>query len=670
MLVPQFGPQYLTNDYDILKQKEAFYNNALTPTLAYWGQASTDTQYYSGDQNLWASIYGNLPAYVRKNYNFNLIMPFCNMISGHQRRTRKSTIVVPVENANQETADEYTKVMMHINRKENVEETISEAFYTGSIITGLNLLQLWIDYGKDPISGDIKVSNCSYNTIIMDPYWTKLDLSDCNGIVKRDFLMKNTLVAMYPELADFIASIPSNQNGNNKDNKFQYTPQSYDYGMTNLLIYDQYYYRDYRTAKILIDTNTGETREVQNAEKELVQELMRREPALKIIEQQVPTVKAAFFIQDKVVYSGQNPLGIDHYPFIPVVGYRRPEIPYYEWRIQGVVRNMRDPQFLYNRFIVNMADVCESQVNSGYKYKENALVNPKDVFMTGQGKGIAIKEEAAMSDVEKIVPTEASQSMFKLADIFDNLMHKTSGVTEELMGMASDSDVGITQALRQGASLTTLQVLFDHLDESQKILGERMLELIQKNYMPGKIQRILGKEPSPQFYNKAFGKYGCVIEDGINTSTQRQMQTIQLLELKKLGIPVPDSVILDSITVQNKTQLIQAISQQQQQASQQQQAASQIQMQEVQARTQLAQARAQADMGLAQERTSRVAENQALAVERVAQAKKDDEIALLNFIRALKELDSMDLDHLQKLFTIHQSVKNQETQQNQGLPLS
>ena len=110
--------------------------------------------------------------------------------------------------------------------------------------------------------------------------------------------------------------------------------------------------------------------------------------------------------------------------------------------------------------------------------------------------------------------------------------------------------------LRQGAGLTTLQTLFDQLDRSQKLLGRVILEVIQNNFTPGKVKRIIEEEPTPEFYNKTFGKYDAVIEEGFNTSTQRQMNFAQLLQLRELGIPIPNESLLDAATIQNKTKLI------------------------------------------------------------------------------------------------------------------
>ena len=123
------------------------------------------------------------------------------------------------------------------------------------------------------------------------------------------------------------------------------------------------------------------------------------------------------------MYNGPNPLGSDKYPFVPVWGYYEPQIPYFPWRVQGVVRGLRDAQYLYNRRKIIELDILESQINSGYIYKENTLVNPKDVFLQGQGRGLAIKQEADINDVQKIQPAQVPPSMIQLSEILGREIH-------------------------------------------------------------------------------------------------------------------------------------------------------------------------------------------------------------------------------------------------------
>src|ERR1700734_2505937 len=121
MLFPELGPQYYSEtDRGILTKMESFYAESITINQSFWSEADTDTRFYNGDQTLWNDLYGNLPVNRRRQFSFNRIRRTIQMISGHQRRNRKSTIITPVENGDAETADQFTKIMLWINNQEAV----------------------------------------------------------------------------------------------------------------------------------------------------------------------------------------------------------------------------------------------------------------------------------------------------------------------------------------------------------------------------------------------------------------------------------------------------------------------------------------------------------------------------------------------------------------------
>ena len=658
-LFPQLGPQYYNEkNRGVLSRMEAFYAEAITINQSFWSEADTDTRFEAGDQTLWNDIYGSMPINRRKQFNFNRIRRVVNMVSGNQRRNRKSMIAVPTENGDAETADQFTKILMWLSQQEGILETISDSFH-GSLVTGMNLLQVWMDYRRDPISGDIRVDNCAYNSFLIDPFFKKADLSDCNGLWKRSFVSKREAISLLPDKADEIMGMQG-QAGGGKDGKFEFMPESLNSGNQGLLAYDEYYYRDYRNQRMLVDTQTGETMEWSSSKEESLEEFLATYPQVTVINQEIPTVKLAIVLEGRVMYDGPNPLGIDVYPFVPVFAYYNPQIPYFPWRIQGIVRGLRDAQYLYNRRRQIELDILESQLNSGWVYKENALVNPKDVFLSAQGRGLALKEEANMTDVQRINAPQIPPSMIQLSELLAREVMEISGVNEELLGSATDDKAGILSMLRQGAGLTTLQGLFDNLDNSQKLLGKIILKLIQVNFTPGKVKRIIEEEPTAQFYNKAFGRYDAAVEDGLNTATQRQMQFAQLLHLREAGVQVPDSVLLDASTLQNKKQLTETIGKQAEQQAQQENIKMQASMAQLEARIEAEKAQAVANRGLGIERVSRVEENKALAVERRAEAQKDRFSGILDLAKAMKEMEDIDLRQIEKLITLSQMVKKQE----------
>ncbi len=659
----------LTSQFGSIKKKiDADYNAHQSIWQVYWTEATLDTRLEAGDVSLMAEMNSTLPNNRGGSYYFNRTRPLLSMVSGQQRRTRKSSVVIPLENGDQQTADQWTRILLNIFKKEGVYDSISEAFHQGACITGMNLLHLYIDWRDDPVSGDLKVDNCAYNTFFIDPYFRKPDLSDCNFVWKRSYLSHTGAASLLPESYDEIMALPGNPTGTGRDGRFQYMPESYGQSTSNKLAYDEYYYRDYRKQKKVIDKETGDSIEVTELEQfvDLDQFLMDYDGEVKIIEETVPTVRLAIMVQDKVFYDGPNPLGVDKFPFVPVVGYYNPMMPYFYTRIQGIARSLRDPQMLLNRRIILSADLLESVVNSGFIFKENAVIDVKHLFQTGQGRIIPLKADAQMSDIQQIAPPHIDQSIFQLQDTFSKETALVTGINEEMMGMANDAKAGITEVLRQGAGLVTLEPLFDRLDRSQILLSELMMDSIRSNYTPSKVGRILGgAEPAPLFYNKAFGKYHCSVQLGFNTDTQKQMQMAQLIQLKELGVGIEDVDLIEAATIQNKTQIMERIAKSQQEAQQIQQQQAQIAMEEAAARTNLANKRAIADEGLGVERYSRVEENRALAVERRSEAVKDDYQALLNYVKAAKEMETVDLDDLMKIVQIKKMLEV-ETDQKQA----
>jgi hypothetical protein len=662
-LFPLSSEHYDEPNRHILQRMESFYTDSITTNQSYWSEADSDCRFEAGDQQVWNDFYGNLPASRRRQFNFNRIRRIVQMISGHQRRNRTSITVVPVENADEMTADQFTKILMWINQQEGVLNTVSDAFH-GSLVSGMNLLQVWVDYRNDPISGNIKVDNCAYNSFLIDPFFRKADLSDCNGLWKRSFLNKREVRSLLPDHAEDIDAMTMSDS---KDSKFQFLPENYNYSTRNLLSYDEFYYRDYRKQKMLADTQTGELLEWKATDEDALKAFLQAYPSVNVIYQDVPTVNLAIVVQGRVMYDGPNPLGIDTYPFVPVFSYFNPQVPYFPIRIQGVVRGLRDSQYLYNRRKIIELDILESQLNSGYIYKENALVNPKDVFQTGQGKGIALKETAQMGDVMPIQSPAISPTTLQVSESMGREMMEISGVNEELLGSATDDKAGILAMLRQGSGLTTLQSLFDQLDHSQKLLGRIMLQVVQNNFTPGKVKRILNEEPAPQFYNKNFGFYDAAIEDGINTTTQRQLQFAQLLHMREIGVPIPDAALIEAATLQDKSKLIKDIEDQQKSQAEQQRKMDDAQLQFQLANTKLSEARATADTGLGIERMSRIEDNKAMAEERRAKAEADLNSGTLDMIKSLKELDSMDVQNLEKLVNLALSLKNDQKLEAEGL---
>jgi len=169
------------------------------------------------------------------------------MVQGYQRKHRSSIVCQPVELSSQKTADQFTKCLAHALRKGNGYYTISDAF-KGGLVTGIGFVGLSMDYREDPESGDLKYDFYPWNSIICDPFWSRLDFSDCDYIIRRAYMDKREAISRFPEKDDMI----SKMQGNMRDDLFTFLPQQRIFQSQNLLAYTEYWEQQWKEVKVVI----------------------------------------------------------------------------------------------------------------------------------------------------------------------------------------------------------------------------------------------------------------------------------------------------------------------------------------------------------------------------------------------------------------------------------
>jgi len=656
-------------EHDFKKMMDAVYTQAYPLNAAMWTQGAIDKRFKVGDQSLWSMVYGDNQYYQGKKFFFNLIRRHINMIAGYQRRNRKSTIALPSENADEQLADDYTASVMWSERRDGTHEYLSQAF-EGALDVGISLMHMYPDYTMDPISGDLFVDNVSYNNFLIDPHFRKQDLSDCNFIWRRRWVTKEAAKALLPGRA---ADIDKMKSSGMKDGKFPLQAEMLNLNSNRLMPYDEFHYRSFREATIVLDPKSGESYEWEENEDDSEDELeqtLAQQPWLVIRKIQKPTVKLGICLAGKEMYHGPNLLGVDMYPFVPVLAYHEPDVQSYPWRIQGVIRNLRDAQYLYNRRKVIELDILESQINSGWIFPVDALTDQKALRQTGQGFLVPLKKGHTAAEIERIAAPDIPASMIELSRSLAEDISAISGVNEELLGSATDDKAGILSALRQGAGLTTLQTLFDKLDYSQRLLGKLRMAAIRKNFSKGKVRRILGREPNPKFFLGDPSKYDMAVEEGVYTTTQKQMELQQLLHFREIGMPIPDESILRAANIQNKQQLIDDMQQAGQAQQQQEQAMAESQQEQMRADNMLKAAKTRSELAKSKESMASAAEKAARIEELQTQSEQNKAKADLDIIKQLIELEDMDLASLRNSLEMAEMIKgSQQEACGQIIPL-
>lgn len=603
---------------------------------ARWTQANIDCLFYAGEQRFINSYFSFFPQNNFQNFQFNLIQQPINMVTGYQRQHRKAIGYVPVEGNDQQYSDDITDVEVYANTLRKRLEKFSKGCEF-SAIQGMCLAQPYLDWrGEDPINGSLDLEIWPYNSFFIDPFFRDTtEMSDCNFIWTQKYITKEIARQYWPDKKKQI----DRMTGYNSDQSynFYFLPENYNSIRSNFLCLSQIWYQSTRKKKFLYDPQSGLTYDYYDEEKFI--DVAAGISGFEVIEIEVPTWKLVVVLNNEVMYKGRNPLMFDRCPFVPIFWNYDPHLQVPDLRCRSLIRCMRDIQFLMNRRIILNHDISESSVNTGFIRTENMLVDENATKKVGQGHDIILKEGYDISQIQKIIPNAVPPSDMELAEQLATMIFKVSGVNEELMGMAKDSQTGIQEMLRQGAGLVTLQKYFDQWDVSLKMIGEIDREIVQYMWPVHKIQRILGREPSLQFQTKIFSRSGVLVEEGNNTTTQQQQNFANLLQLNEaLGGILPPTSLLKRAVIHDKNAIVEEFEQSQQAQQHIAQEQSQLELAKMDAEIQKIQAGAVNEVASARERAGRTLSNEALLIERSSELTQNRAAALKDTADALKTL--------------------------------
>lgn len=658
---PDGSSNYTSDHNDKVFQWQSFFYDAYRTWGVYYAQAYRDLRAYAGDN--WTNLERTkLERQNRMVLELNKIRRVVNLYSGYERENRTQTVTAPVEGSDEITADLFSNVMYYVYDKGNADYIFSEAF-EHALKTGLSIVGIYMDYSRDKVNGDIKFYWKPFNALMLDPYFTKRDLSDCDQASTRDLLSKEQVKSLLPWIdPQEIDSIPTGI----RDNKYQYLGIYRQYNSTyiakNLVTYDQYWKRVNKVQKYLVDEDTGVSEEWfgTHAEEKSLKETLKHTPQVKLITSHKRTVELNIIVGGRLLYTGPDPTGLDNFPFVPVLMYHEPLIDTYELKIQGLVRSIRDAQRQYNRRHSQIIDLMESIINTGWITRNGAVLDPTMLMQAGQGRQIVVNDGYDVNaDIREISPPNIPPGYLQYQDIIDKNIMEIPGASDELLGLSSTGDSQVSGKLAEVRSSNGLKGnrgIFDNLEQTKKYVGMLVLEAIQKNYQPGKIARITGREPTEEFFSGQFSEYDCAIKQAVKTATQREAYYYQLLQLVALGAPIPWEDIIEAAPLQGKTTLIEKMAEraEQEQASQQKLQ----EAEEIQKALEISQI--EQNTALAEERRARVLADIGLARERASEATQNEAKALLDNAKTLAEIEDIPRKRLMDVMQLAAEMRMKE----------
>ena len=572
------------------------------------------------------------------------------MITGFERQHRKNFSYVPCEGSDPQTTDQYTKIITHAANMGCIHEQKSKAKEL-SAVSGMVLLQPYLDYsGDDQAQGELKVKIWEYNAFLVDPYFRSPDMSDAQFVWCQEYISKKEAEDRFPDKIEAIAPMAGTPQ---RYGSFYFLPENYNMARNDLMVLSYVWYKWKRKKKRLYSRSRNQFFDFSGGEENL-EKILYNIPDMEEVTVEVPCWKLATVLNEQLMYQGDNPLMFDSCPFIPYFWNYEPHINYYDLRVRSLVRTMRDPQFLFNYKVITNNDITAATINAGWKRKIGAVANEDNLKKSGQGWDVIINEGYELTDVEKIIPSAVPESDLALAQQMADLIYNTSGINLENWSGQNDKQISsLTMLMKQAANLMVFQKYFDQWDFSDRLLGERLLQIVLNNWNAEKVALMIGEEPTPHFYSKIFSKFQVLVEESDLTPTQQNLQAQQMMDINQtFGREVfPPSMIIPKLNITGKGEIIPYLQQQEQQANEMQQHQQDVQhavedakVKELYSRAtaNIAMARerhgrAEADIGLFEERLSEITQNRALATK----AKMEALEKMIDVIAKYGEIETM-----------------------------
>jgi len=618
----------------------------------------------------------------REPLEFNIMRRPLQFYSGYLRDNVNSIVIAPMEGSDQKTADQLTKISSYIWDKSDGFPVFLDAC-DESFKAGISLCGLRMDYSKDFINGDVGFYKRTFNSFYLDPTFENINLKDCGFAIMRDLLNKSSAKALLPFIDERV--IDEIHSGFRDEKFMSYHPQFTSFSRNrNLLAYDQYYKRTTRNREMLIDLQTGFFRDITDEDKESKSKLengihrferMRREademginpedvPNVEIRTVERPYIELSIMLNGEQVYVGEDRTGItESYPFAPIVCYFEPSIWMPSQRLQGISSTQWSMQRQFNKRHMKIIDMMDSTISTGFKYILGTVPDPTEMQQSGQNKliGVSLDDNPLGLDaVQQLQGGGANPALLEYQKVLDDLSLTLANITESVLGIDEKGNTQISGRLAQvriAQGLRSNRKVFDNIETSQQIIGALVLKAIQRNYPPDKIERIIAEEPTSQFYEKDFEQYDAVIKEGVRSKSQKDAYYYELINLKRDGIvDVPQSEIVRALQMSGLSDLQEAIEKQEEQRAQQQQ---KIDEQE-QMVLKLEASKIESNLSLSKERSARILADIGLAEERHSEAASNQADAVLARAKAMVELSQMNEDRMMRVYSLLSQLQDEE----------
>tara|TARA_B100000900_G_scaffold415934_1_gene447961 strand:- start:816 stop:2921 length:2106 start_codon:yes stop_codon:yes gene_type:complete len=522
----------------------------------------------------------------RPALTINTILPTINAVLAEQSSKKADIQFKPRGGGEQDVADVLTQVYAYI-ADNNKLDWVEQQVFSDGLIQDRGYFDVRVDF-EEHVQGEIKIEAKDPLDILIDPDAKHYDPRTWNEIFETKWMSIDEIEETYgQDKADKLRMLAETGTTLGADS-MEYEEERY--GDTDEHNYGQQYPGDPENARMLrsirvierqyyklddcmyyVDPVSGDKRKIPNAWGKKKREKFADEFGLDIITKKMRRVRWTVTADTVVLFDDFSPY--DHFTIVPYFPYFRRGKPF------GMVRNLLSPQEQLNKISSQELHIVNTTANSGWIVESGSLsgMTADDLEEHGAETGLVLEYNRGSTPPGKIPPNQIPTGLDRISQKAAQNIKQISGITEAMLGMDSPEVSGVAIQAKQNRGSMLLQVPLDNLAKTRQYLAEKILHMVQSYYTEERIIQITDESdpfkprqklrinemtPEGEIVNDlTLGEYDVIVGTAPARDNFDEMQFAEAIELRGVGVPIPNDMIVEYSHLSRKADIAERIRQ-------------------------------------------------------------------------------------------------------------
>jgi hypothetical protein len=536
-------------------------------------------QFFRGEQWNPADL-ASLKEQRRPALTINKILSTVGTILGEQIYNRTEILYRPKNGSPSDVADALTKMWMHISQENQLPWVRSDLFCDG-IIRSRGFVEMRMKF-DDSMQGEIDIKNLNSKNVVIDPDAEEYDPDSWNDVFVTKWLTGQDISILYNdedakylqerESSSFVYGFDSLER--TRDRFGGVYPVTGYYGIgdpanvrRNIRVLERQY-RKLDKQLHFVDIETGDMRPVPNDwDRDKIAALIEKGMGrISTTKKLVKRIRWTVTADNVVLHDEWSPY--KHFTVIPY-------FPYFRYgHTVGIVENLLGPQEILNKVSSQELHIVNTTANSGWVVEQDSLLNMtiEELESRGAQTGLVLEFKKGAEPPQKITPNQTPTGLDRVSYKAEESIKSISNVSDSMQGFDREDVAAKAIAYKQQRGSVNMTKVLDNLERTDYIIARNALDLIQQYYTEPRIVTIthidVTREPENVQINQpdpvsgeimndlTLGEYDITVTSSPYRASIEDSQFEQARALKEIGVPIPDSVLIENSRLMRRSEIV------------------------------------------------------------------------------------------------------------------